>query len=196
MAIGFDARTVEALVVHGYPLSDTVGTRLRYEQCVALEAAIARLGSGLVAVPNGDLSETGSPNASTPTESVPFTFVIGALVARAGTAAQQDATTQSATVTDALAAKAEATFEAARPLIDDVLSAQGIAPTRPGLFVLAAGPLASAHLEGDAGSAIQRMYGDGDTEELTPSLTVSYDADPDAARVTIKGQFTLSARYD
>lgn len=191
MAIGFDSRSVEALVIHGYPFD-----RLTYAQCAALEKAVARLGSGLIAAPNGDLSETGSPNADAPDETLSFTFVVGALIARAGTAAQQDATTQSATVNETLCAKGLATFEAAKPLLDALLRDHGLEPTRSGLFLLAAGPLASAHLEGEKGAAIRRMFGEEDTEELTPSLTVSYDADPDAVRIDVRGTLTLSARYD
>ena len=189
MAIGFDARSVDALVVHGYPFEG-----LSHAQCAALQEAISRIGSGLVAVPNGDLSET-SNAAAAPDAPVPFSFVVGALVARAGTAAVEDATTQSASVTDSLAERADATFEAARPLLDPLLDAQGVTPGVPGLFLIAAGPLASAHLEGDPKAALRRLRGEEDTEELLSSLVVKHSADREVIRLSLKGQFTLSARY-
>lgn len=193
MAIGFDARSVDALVVHGYPLEG-----LSHAQCAALAQAVARLGSGLVAVPNGDLSETSSA-ATAADAPVPFSFVVGALVARAGTAAVEDATTQSASVTDALAERAAATFEAARPLLDPILepilSAASVTPGAPGLFLIAAGPAASAHLEGEPDAALRRLRGEGDTEELLTALVVRHKSDLEVVRITLKGQFTLSARY-
>jgi hypothetical protein len=189
MAIGFDARSVDALVVHGYPFEG-----LSHAQCATLQDAISRIGSGLVAVPNGDLSET-SNAAAAPDAPVAFSFVVGALIARAGTAAVEDATTQSASVSDTLAERAAASFEAARPLLDPLLEAQGVTPGIPGLFLIAAGPLASAYLEGDPQAALRRLRGEGDTEELLTSLAVRHTADSEVVRITLKGQFTLSARY-
>jgi hypothetical protein len=191
MPMGFDARSVDAVVVHGYPLDG-----LSAGQCEAIGQAVDRLGSGLVAVPHGDLSEERAI-ARSPGDLVPFTFVVGALVARAGTAAQEDATTQSATVNEALCAKAEAAFEAARPLLDPVLAAQaGAVPLgRPGLFLCAAGPHASACLSGDRDAALQRIFGEEDTAELLRELTLSAEVDPHAARLNLRGTFTLSARY-
>lgn len=193
MAIGFDARSVDALVVHGYPYEG-----LSLAQCAAMAQAVARLGSGLVAVPNGDLSETSSAAAS-PDAPVPFSFVVGALVARAGTAAVEDATTQSAAVTHALAERAAAQFEAARPLLDPILepiaSAASVTPGSAGLFLIAAGPSASAHLEGEPDAALRRLRGEEDTEELLNALVVRHKSDLEVVRITIKGQFTLSARY-
>ncbi len=193
MAIGFDARSVDALVVHGYPFEG-----LSHTQCAAMAQAVARLGSGLVAVPNGDLGET-SAAAASPDAPIPFSFVVGALVARAGTAAVEDATTQSASVTDALAERAAAQFEAARPLLDPILepitSAGSIAAGPPGLFLIAAGPAASAHLEGEADAALRRVRGEEDTEELLTSLVVRHASDREVVRISIKGHFTLSARY-
>lgn len=189
MPMGFDARSVDAVVVHGYPLDG-----LTASQCEAIGKAIDRLGSGLVAVPHGDLSEA-RPHARGTGDVVPFTFVVGALVARAGTAAQEDATTQSATVNEALCAKADAAFEAARPLLDPALAAEAsVTPGRPGLFLCAAGPEATACLSGDGDAALQRIFGDEDTAELLRELMLGA-TDPHAARLNLRGTFTLSARF-
>ena len=189
MPMGFDARSVDAVVVHGYPLEGLSGA-----QCAGIARAVERLGSGLVAVPHGDLSEG---SGRSPSDIVPFTFVVGALVARAGTAAQDDATTQSATVNEALCARADAAFEAARPLLDPALATEigAVLPGKPGLFLCAAGPQASACLSGDGDAALQRIFGEEDTAELLRDVTLSAVADPHAARLNLRGTFTLSARY-
>lgn len=186
MPIGFDRTTVDALVVHGYAL-----TGLTRAQCQSVERAVARLGSGLVAAPHGDLSGPGAPE--TPAG---CTFVVGTLVGRARTAAVEDATTQSASVNDATRHKARAAFEAAQPLLDGALRAGAIVPDgEPGLFVVAAGPRASARLDGDPGARIAAPAGPGTSAPTPLRLDVSSEKGGDAVRVELAGQLTLSAHY-
>ena len=192
MATGFDRTTVDALVLYGYPFEG-----LTYAQCQRLERAITRLGSGLAAAPHGDLSETGKPNASTPNEKCEFTFVVGTVVGRARTAATEDATTQSASVNTAVCARARASFDAARPLVDEVLAAEVVSPSdEPGLFVVAAGPLASARLDGDPGCSLQEIPPTGPASDPVERLQVTSKNGGPAPRVRLEGQFTLSAQYD
>lgn len=191
MATGFEATTVEALVLYGYPLAG-----LTYAQSERIEKAIARLGSGLLAAPHGDLSARGSPNATTPDAKLAFTFVVGSIVGRARTAATEDATTQSATVTDALVARARDAFEAARPVVDAALTAENVTPgDDPGLLVVAAGPLATARLDADPGATIEEVPDTGPMLHAVRRLDVASRGGP-AVRVRLVGTFTLSAKYD
>ena len=190
MAFGFDPTASTALVIYGYPLDG-----LTYDDCARLEQAIARLGAGVVGAANGDLSETAT-GPRPPAGISPVTFVVGGLVARAMTAAKLDATTQSATVDEKQCAKGEAAFESARPHIDRTLADEGLAPSgAPGLFLVAAGPLASAFLRGDEGAEVVRITALG-RERVGAALDVKHTRDSLAARVELRGRFTLSARYD
>ncbi|AKT42473.1 hypothetical protein [Chondromyces crocatus] len=192
MDYGFDSKQTHALVVYGYPLDG-----LTYAQCVDLAKAVHALGGQLVAAPNGDLTESGTPNATTPDETTCFTFLVGALAAEMSVRSRQGAKGKATKLGAEETARAEAEFERAQAKLDALLAEKGVTPAKaPGLFVLAAGPLASATLEGKEGTMIERIDADGEREELGSELTVSYDADPDAVQVHLQGTFKLSARYD
>ncbi|WP_156040826.1 hypothetical protein [Chondromyces apiculatus] len=219
MKHGFDSKQTHALVVHGYPLDG-----LTYAQCAAIAKGVSALGGALVGAPNGDLSETGTPNASTPDEAAVFTFVVGAVAAHAAVKPRQGAKGQSAKFGATEVAQAEQEFEKARAGIDALLAKKGVSPTKdPGLFVLAAGPLANAILEGVDGATIERVEEqeeedegeaeeeeereaeeeeereaeeEEEREEAGETLTVSWESDPDAVRVSLRGSYKLSARYD
>lgn len=192
MATGFDKTTVDALVLYGYPLEG-----LTYAQCERVERAIARLGPGLAAAPHGDLSASGSSSASTSEQKCSVTFVVGTVVGRARTAAVEDATTQSASVNTAICARARAAFDAARPHVDAALAAEMVAPSdEPGLFVLAAGPRASARLDGDPGAILQEIPPTGPASDPVQRFLVTSKGGGPAPRVRLEGQFTLSAQYD
>lgn len=189
MAIGFDRTTVDALVLYGYALEGLTVT-----QCRGIDGAVTRLGPGLCAAPHGDLSEVGSGAD----ESGPrVTVVVGTVVGRARSAASEDATTQSATINDATCARARAAFDAARPHVDAALAKLGVSPgDDPGLFVVAAGPLASARLDGDPGATIEELPESGPAGDAVRRLDVSAGGGGDPVRVRLVGIFTLSARYD
>ncbi|MBI2391535.1 MAG: hypothetical protein HYV09_18245 [Deltaproteobacteria bacterium] len=192
MRLGFDAQETVALVVHGYALDG-----LTWAQCATLADAVARLGPPLVAAPNGDLSDTGSPSAATPDEACVFTFVVGALVAMARVEADQAAESERATVDEARCVVAKSVFEATRTQVDEALARVGATAAKaPGTFLLAAGPLATASLRGDGVSEITRVYETGERESFADALDVSWDADPDAVRVELRGRSILTARYD
>ncbi len=192
MHLGFDSKWTYALVVHGHALDG-----LTWKQCASVAKMVAELGGALVAAPNGDLSATGTPNESSPDEPTAFSFVVGAGVATARVRADQAADGTCAALDEVRCEQAEAAFEAARARIEDVLARAAARPTKaPGLFVVAAGPLASAALRGDPGAEVIRLFDDGEREPGRTELCVSWDADPDAVRVELRGRFALTARYD
>lgn len=181
---GFDAQQSAALLVHGYALA-----RLSWAQCDRLAGAVR---AGFAAVPHGDLSETGTPSAASPDEVLPFSFVLGAVVACATVRATQTARCNPVRVSSAQCAAAARRFADARGELEALLARERIAsPARAGLYLVAAGPLASARLEAVAAASVARAG-----EAPTSLIELSWDADPDAALVTLSGVAKLVARYD
>jgi hypothetical protein len=157
--------------------------------------AIAGLGTDFVAAPNGDLSPAGMEACGGPDERCSFTFVVGALVAEVRVKANQAAGEKKVSFDDKACVEAAGRFAHACANIDDVLSQAGVEPAQePGLFVLAAGPLACARLEGKSDTSIRRIADEDDVEESS-TLEITYDANPDAERVELKGKLTLFVRY-
>lgn len=186
MATGFERTTVDALVLYGYPLEG-----LTVAQCQRIEKAITRLGSGLLAAPHGDLSQGGAG----PEAVCSFTFGVGALIGRARTAASEDATTQSATITDASLAKGRAAFDAARPLVDAALAAELVTPPdAPTTLLIAAGPMATARLDADPDATIEEVPRTGPPLQAVRRFEASSRGGP-APGVRLVGTHTLSARF-
>jgi hypothetical protein len=188
--IGFDAGWSHGVVVHGYALDGLTGA-----QCATLESAIAALGAGFVAVPNGDLSPATLDACGGPDEACSFTFVVGRLVAEVRVKATQAAGQKKVSFDDKACAEAARGVADGRPKIDTLLSRIEVEPNgEPGLFALAAGPLACAKLEGKGDTAIRQILDEDDVEDYS-SLEITYDANPDAVRVRLKGELTLSVSY-
>lgn len=183
---GFDPARSWALVLFGLALP-----RLRFDQALALEASVRALGASLLAAPHGDLSAPVD-------DPLPFALVVGAVAARASVRSSQDARCRPARFDGRDCRTAEQAFTRARAALDARLHAAGLRTDHaPGLFVLGAGPLASARLEARSTTAsVRRQLGPGELDEPRRALEVTWDAEPDALRVELAGTFALLARYD
>jgi hypothetical protein len=165
--------------------------RLRFEQALALEDATRRLGPTLAAVPHGDLSERVE-------DPLPFPVVVGVVVARASVRASQEARARVTRLDHRRCERAARAFAAARPNVDRCLAAAGLsAGGAPALYLLAAGPLASAHLKARAARAtVHEALAGGETGDARRELAVTWDAAPDPLAIELRGAFALAARYD
>ncbi|MCC7380867.1 MAG: hypothetical protein IT384_03505 [Deltaproteobacteria bacterium] len=191
MNIGFDKSWTHAAVAFGYPINGLTGA-----QCVEVREAIAALGEGLIAAPNGDLSPSGMEDAGGPDEPTCFTFVVGSLAVEARVKATQSAGEKEVPFDDQVCAEATRRFEGARARIDEILGGLGVKVNKePGLLVIAAGPMACASVRAVGDASIARIESDGESEAIADRLDVTYDANPDAEQVQLRGKFLLAVRY-